>query len=267
MLNVISVKIYSQDLLTQFNISDQEVENVIDYTIKEIAGAFASRLEETALRELKGTGERYKNNIRVVDEGRMSGAVILDYSKDPLIQMIEEGATPFDMKEGFSKSSKKKIKKDGGWYLTIPFKVGSPGASVTGFANVMPSQIYNIAKEKVINPLNNRSQGIKKDELPKGFEIPKTRAAIVIPESKTFAEYKHKASIFQGIYKSKDEKTGQNVYGSFRRVSDNSDENAWIHPGIQERNLMDKTLDRFEPIIEEVTKTAMDKALEYFGFE
>ncbi len=264
---LINVSINSQDILDQYSISKEEVDNVIDYTVKEITAAFASRWQETASQELKGTRDRYNQNIRVVDEGRMAGAVILDYSKDPLIKMLEEGASPFDIKKGFENSAKKHIKKDGGWYLTIPFKVGTPGVEVTGFANVMPSQIYNIAKEKVISPISNRSQGIKKEELPTGFEIPKVRAAIVIPESKGFAEYQHKSSIFQGIYKSKDEVTGQNTYGSFRRVSDKSDPNSWIHPGIQAKNLMEKTLDRFEPTIEAVTKSAMDTALQYFGFE
>jgi hypothetical protein len=265
---LIPITINADDILEQYQISQKEVEDVIDYTVKQITAAFAVKWEETAKNSLSSTRDRYVQNLKVVDEGRMAGAVILDYSKDPLIKMIEEGASAFDMKEGFKNSSKKHIKKDGGWYLTIPFKIGTPDSQVTsGFANIMPQEVYNIVKKKDANPITNKSQGLSKTEVPTEFQAPKIRAAIVIPESTTFKEYQHKASIHQGIFKQKDSITGQVSYGSFRRVSDKSDESSWVFPGLDAKNLAEKAYSEFESNMQTVLEGAMDSALSYFGFE
>ena len=265
---LISININAQDLLDQYSISKEEVEQVIDHTIKDITAAFASKWSETAAQELKGTRDRYISNLRVVDSGRMSGAVILDYTKDPVVKMVEEGVSSFDIKIGFENSPKKHIKKDGGWYLTVPFTIGTPGTQESNFSNVMPSQIYNIARKQEINPITNRSAGISEEQLSTTtFIEPKAKPKRVIPESTAFADYKRKASVYEGVYKSKDQVTGQNVYGSFRRVSDKSDENSWIYPGIESKNLAEKSLDLFEPMIETITSASIDNALQYFGFE
>ena len=266
---IVSINIDSQDILDQYSISSKDVESVIDYTIKEVTAQFFARWQETASRELKTTRSRYIENLRLVDEGRMQGAVILDYSKDTLVKMLEEGASAFDIKQGFEKSAKRHIKKDGGWYITIPFKIGTPGVQVdSGFSSILPSQIYNTLIAQPVNPTTNRSAGVSKGGIPAEYAAPKVRSAFSsIPESKTFSEYKNKASVYEGVFKQKDAITGQNSYGSFRRVSDKSDENSWIHPGIEAHNLAEKTLDKFETIIETVVESATDNALKYFGFE
>ena len=265
---IIPISINQDDLLSQFQISKEEVENVIDYTVKEITAAFAVAWEQEANTQLKSTRSRYTQSLRVIDEGRMTGAVLLDYSKDPLIKMIEEGASPFDMKENFSKSAKRHEKKDGGWYLTIPFKIGTPGSSViSGFANIMPSSVYKIVKEKPISPVTGRSSGLSKTEIPEAFAVPKVRAAIVIPESQAFKEYQHKHSLQEGIFKQTDTVTGQSSYGSFRRVSDKSDADSWIFPGMDPKNLAESAFNKFENNMQTVLGDAMDSALSYFGIE
>lgn len=264
----VPIEINSDDLISQYNISKEDVEKIIDYTIKEITGQFAIAWEEQAKLDLSSTRARYIKNLRVVDEGRMSGAVILDYSKDPLVKMIEEGSTALDIKNGFAKSSKKKQKADGiGWYLTIPLKAGNPEALETGgFATILPTQIYNVLKKEVISSVTGRSQGLQADQIPSEYKIPKTRSGFSsIPTSKTFEEYKHKSSIYQGMFKQKDSVTGQNTYGSFRRVSDKSDPNAWIHPGLNQANLAEKAYDKFNSNMQTVLETSMENALNYFG--
>jgi len=271
---LIPIDINSNDIISQFDISKKECEDIIDLTIKEITAAFASQWESTANSDLKSTRSRYVQNLRVVDEGRMSGAVVLDYSKDPLIQMIEEGASPFDMKENFEKSAKKHTKADGGWYLTIPFKIGTPDSQITtGFANIMPQQVYNLVKDKPIEK-SGRSKGISTQDIgggagvPQSFQIPTSRSAIVtIPTSQAFKEYQHKTNIYQGIYKQKDQVTGQSSYGSFRRVSDRSDQDSWIYPGLEPKNLAEKAYSIFETKQERILQDAMNSALAAFGLE
>jgi len=265
---VVPIYINQEDILSQFNMSQREVEGVIDSTIKEITASFASAWENEANSTLKSTRERYINNLKVIDEGRMQGAVVLDYSKDKLVKMIEEGCSPFDLKNGFSNSDKKHITKSGGWYLTIPFSFGAPDSSmVSGFANILPSSVHQIVKQQPVNPETNRSAGLSKSEIPSEFAIPKVRAAIVIPESTAFKEYQQKHSIYEGVFKSKDSVMGQNTYGSFRRVSDKSDENSWIHPGMEEGNFAEKAFGKFETNMQTVLEDAMDSALSQFGFE
>ena len=247
---------------------------MIDFTIKEITAAFAGQWVAQAKQDLNVTKMRYINNLKVVDEGRMLGAVVLDYT-DPLVRMIEEGASAFDMKEGFEKSSKKHIKKDGGWYLTVPFKMGTPGTQTSsGFANIMPMEVYNIVSKKPVSNTTNRSQGLTSSEIgtgngvPQNFQAPRVRATIVeIPKSQAFQEYQHKSSIFQGVSKTTDAVTGQSSYGSFRRVSDLSDASSWIHPGINAANLAEKAFDNFEAKMQSVLEKAMGAALSNLGLE
>ena len=271
----ISVNINQQDILDQYQISKKEVEDVIDFTVKEITVAFADQWQAQAKADLKSTRSRYIQNLKVIDEGRMQGAVVLDYTHDPLIKMIEEGHDAYDLKLAFEKSNKKHIKKDGGWYLTVPFQIGTPDVQVeSGFANTMPNEVYNIAKNKPTSSVTNRSQGLTATEIgsgngvPQNYQIPKTRAAIInIPKSQAFEEYKHKTTLFQGVVKTTDSVTGQNSYTSFRRVSDKSDPNSWIHPGFTAANLAEKAFDNFESKMQTVLENAMGSSLKNIGIE
>ncbi len=112
---LVPIQINVDDLLNQYTMSKTEVEDVIDFTIKEITAKFYERWQEEAQLSLHSTRQRYLENLILIDEGRMKGAVVLDYSKDSLIKMIEEGASAFDMKEGFEKSDKVKYNKAGGY--------------------------------------------------------------------------------------------------------------------------------------------------------
>lgn len=248
------------------------VERVVDSVVKDITASLAREWEQQAIQGLHQTRERYINNLFVVDEGRMQGSVVLDYSKDPMIRMIEEGASAYDLKDGFAKSSKKKMKADGGWYLTIPFRQATPGAVAESsvFSSKMPSEIYDIVRNKEANidipGGGKRSVGLKIGEIPEKYQIKETRAGDNIPESKAFKEYQHKSSLYEGITKIQDSKTGQSMYMSFRRVSDNSDPNSWIHPGMDVQNFGDKALSKLEQNMEVELNMAVNKILAAIGF-
>lgn len=265
----IPIEINSDDLLSQYSMSKSEVEDVIDFAIKSIAAKFYERWVEEAQLSLHSTRSRYIQNLHLLDEGRLTGTILLDYTKDPLIQMIEEGASAFDMKEGFEKSDKVKHNKSGGWYLTIPFKMGAPNTigDALGSVTNLPQAVYNVLKKKETSPITGKSEGLKNSEIPEQYRAPKTRAKIEIPKSQAFEEYKHKSSIYKGAFKQKDITTGQTSYGSFRRVGENSDKNAFIHPGMEEANLAQKALDRLDQSMEIELTRAVNSALQNFGFE
>jgi len=268
---LIPIEINQQDILDNFNISKKEVEDIMDLAIKNVTAAFAIEWENKALQSLSSTRSRYVANLKVVDEGRLSGAVILDYSKDKLVKMLEEGASAFDMKEYFKKSDKAKQKKNGsGWYLTVPFSIGTPGSLQENFTTVMPQQIYSIVKKQDVDPISLRSKGVSKGEIPSELNQKRVRpgfTAISLPKSKLFEEYQHKNSIYEGISKQTSPITGQTTYSSFRRVSDKSDSNSWTHPGIDAGNFAEKAFEQFEMKMQVVLEDSMNDALKYFGLE
>ena len=254
---IIPIFIDTSEIVNKFsNIDKDTIENMCDDIAKSMAKSFAGKLEQEANLALHQTRRRYVNAINLVDSGRMEGTVVLDFSKDSMVKMIEEGASAFDMKTEMLKSSKVKIGKGGGKYITIPFRVGTP--NIVGdsdvFSSKMPQEIYDVVKEKETNiatATGSRSAGLMVKELPVQFRSKKTRAEIKDSEGKKqFDAYTHKNPIYQGLIKTKDSVTGQNRYNSFRRISEVSDKNAWIHPGIQRYNLVGKALQSFDQVRE-----------------
>lgn len=253
---IVPIVIDTFDLARQFRIPRSEINQVCDNIAKTMAASFAKNAADTARNELHQTRERYIRNIRLVDTGRMGGTVMLDYSKDKLIQMLEEGATAFDIKQGMMASAKVKFDKHGKKYITVPFRWGTPG--IVGdsdvFSGIMPREVYNAAKK--LNPnipmaTGSRSRGLDTSQLSAQYNSSASRPEIKDSVGKIlFKEYVHKTSIFQGITKMQDGSTGQNRYFSFRRISERSDPDAFIHPGIEKHNIMQRTLDKFDQSVE-----------------
>lgn len=243
----------TSSMLEEFtSLTSTNIENMLDNIAKGLAASFADKLIQNAEHDLKTSRRRYVNAIKVIDSGKLEGTVMLDYSKDKLVKMLEEGAEPFDMKEGFMNSPKVKIGKKGGRYLTIPFRQATPGAIGESdvFAFVMSPEVYKVVKNKPLDiPVSGggmRSKGISLKELPEHLQVKQKRPAIIDNKGNVkFKEYEHKSATAVGISKYQDSVTGQNTYRSFRRVSEKSDPGAFIHPGIQRHNLIQKTLGQF----------------------
>jgi len=140
---------------------------------------------------------------------------------------IESGLSAFDMKEGFANSPKAKRTKSGGWYLTIPFRIGTPNSSGQNFP-AMPADVYQAiraGRKADVSNLPSNVRGVVSDPA----------------RGKVWESYASKTSIFEGVTQtSNNPDTNRSTYGTFRRVSNKSDANSWIHTGIQARNLFDK---------------------------
>lgn len=249
---VIPIIIDTFDLARQFNIPHRDVNQICDNIAKTMTARYAENLFENVRNTLHSTKNRYMRNIRVIDSGRLEGTVMLDYSKDKLIQILEEGASAFDMKQKMLESAKVKIGKDGKKYLTIPFRWGNPGANMDSdvFSGIMPQEVYEEVKQLKPNlPImggGKRSIGLAGNKIPSPYNNVGSRPEIKASDGAVqFAEYQHKTSIYEGITKMQDGTTGQNRYFSFRRVSANSDPLAFVHPGIEAHMLMTKTLEQF----------------------
>jgi hypothetical protein len=267
---LIPISIDTSDLQSEFSMSKEDIESMIDNTVKAITLQAYNNWSQQASSNLNSTRSRYLDNLILVDEGKMKGAVILR-DDDPLVMMLEDGASEFDIKEGMAKSPKRKFGKDGSWYMSIPMRFATPSALGESevFAGVMPPEIYERIKGASTNiPTGGgmRSKGLTLDEIPTQYQEKTVRQAI--PKSKLMAarqEYISKSSKFEGLVKMKDSSTGQTSgYMTFRRISEKSDPASWIHKGFEKRNFAEKALVETESQIESITDIQIDNFLNQY---
>jgi hypothetical protein len=239
---VISIKIDPSPIVERYSLSQDDINDLMDFTIKEITRRFANALEIEANNTLKEARLDYISNIHVIDEGFAKGSVVLT---GWLPNAIENGKPAWDMKPDFLSGPNAKITASGTKYNTIPFSHGTPDALEENFnGGIMPDEVYDIVKNKPIREDKNTSLPIVKDELPKALQEPQAKK-VKMPSTGAIVDYKHKNSIYEGIRKERDNTTKQNRYTSFRRVSENSDPASWIHPGFPRTDLFGKTLLNF----------------------
>jgi hypothetical protein len=257
---LVPIEIDTSDITSQFNVTKSEVEAILDNIAKGLAISFLYSLDTTVQQELRSTRSRYLKSVKIIDSGKLQSTVLLDYSKDKLIQMLEEGASSFDMKPKMLGSSKVKIGKSGKKYLTIPFRWATPGSVGESdvFTSKLPPEVYKAVK-------SNGGAPLRLGDIPSPLNQRKTRTAIQGSDGKVlFDSYQHKNSIYEGVSQSIDPATKQSRYFSFRRVSENSDPAAFIHPGIVAHQFMNKALQSMDT--ESEVGRLMDVELSKLGF-
>lgn len=249
---MLPVNIDIRDFISHFQLTIDETELFVYGLLDEIGERFKDGLIQNADRELKQVRQEYIRSIYI--EKPDPETLIVGLS-GWLPNAVEKGLQPFDMKEGFSKSDKRKPayrkNRRTGWYLTIPFRIGIPSTigDSSIFSNIMPEKVYEVAKEK----LKTNSDRLRETDLPPEFQIKGVRSEVTNNiTNQVFPSYTHKSSIYEGMQRSPKEFHSQ--YVTFRRVSDLSDPNSWIHSGIVAHNLMEKTLNSF-PIGDIVSNT------------
>jgi hypothetical protein len=259
-----------RDVIEEYQISKQQGQEMLQSVVQAVTLEVYRNWTEAAKRQLHQSKFQYLSSLQVVDLGKTTKAIVLN---GKLPNMIEDGVSAFDLKKGFMKSKNIKFNKNGGWYLTIPFRFGTPG--ITGesavFSSIMPEEIYNIIRGK--EGTMTKFGGGKSPASPLGLkEIPSPynelgrRAAATGEMGNKWAEYVHKTSIYAGMVKdtSAYEKTKQNSYNSFRRAGENSDPNSWIHTGIKAYNLADAAIQATN--VRVVVDNAVDASLASMGF-
>lgn len=254
----------------QFGIDDKTLDQLTETCVKAVTAVIYANWEALAKKKLKSTREEYIQNIIHVDKGRFNKQIILT---GVVPNMVEQGASAFDIKNGFRKSPKVRytipvygkkgnmLRSGGDWYLTIPFRIGVPGTlGQAGFTGQMPQEVYDIMRKR-----GNRI-ALRADEIPAPYNIPQSRAAIqATPQNPYYAQYTHKSSIYEGLTKRTAQygKTAQNTYGTFRRAGANSDPLSWIHKGISAYRLADEAvkITDVDTIVENEVTTFLDTIL------
>lgn len=265
---MVPIKIDFGDITSEFSLDKGNVDEMMSFVIKELTGLFAREWQTQASKELTSSRKDFINSIIVGEEGRFRGFVML---VGQVPNMIEDGAEPFDMKIGFLKSDKKKMGSSGP-YLTIPRRFATPGAlgESSVFSEVLPEEIYAIVKDRksgtsTLGGAISRGAGLKLPDIPEQFRVPEVRQKIVT-KSRIWEAYQNKASKYEGLQRVQKtyESATQGQYISFRRVSNNSDPDAWIHPGIAAHKFAEKALDSLN--IPAIVDQKVDHFLSELGF-
>lgn len=186
-----------------------------------------NQIIDEASRSLSSSKNQYINGLELTENSiHLNGW---------LPNAVEDGMSPLDLKQGFESSPNVKRTNNGGWYLTVPFRIFTPNAPI--YRTRMTWQVYRaIRAGRKYNPG-------RVGERPAFYDPTK---------KSTIQSYQHKSPIMSGIRQTK---TSLGVrYNTFRRVSNNSDPLSWIHKGIQARHLFEKAWQKVDvrSIFEEV---------------
>lgn len=236
---ILPINIDLGDLVEEFNLSgDQSVflgSSIIDAVVSE----YQLRWQNLISNNLHKTRNEYKRGVFIERESPLSVTFGLTNRESSIPLMIEEGQPPFDEKEGFRNSPKRKEAEGGGWYIDIPFRHATSEAVADSglFSTTMPQQIYNAVRQ---------SGRLEKGNLPENFSEKGQRKEINrLGVNKP--SYMHKAPIYQGLTKVNIASTANETRGGYftwRRVSDASGPNSWWNGGIIPYKLMDKALEQ-----------------------
>lgn len=260
-MEALKINIDLSEVLSEFKLSETQIKTMVESVKQSITLEIHRNWIEAANKELNSTKTNYVKGLKIIDFGEGKAGIQL---VGRFNNMLENGVTAFDMKSGFSKSSKVKMSKKGNWYISIPFRWATTGAigENEAFSGVLPPEIYAILKTKG----NNEGIGIKDlaTEFLQKKSRPTTTANVI---GSVFNEYVHKSSVYEGIVRSlKTFPSGvqQSTYNSFRTVSALSDPNAFIHAGIKQYALAQKAIDNTDT--DTIVNNVVDRTLSEFGF-
>lgn len=258
------------DVVAEFKLNKQQIDQISNATSKAVTLEIYRNWRDAAEKGLSSTRNGYIQGLLMNNVDFTTNSITL---VGKLNNMLENGCSAFDMKTGFEKSMKAKRARNGKWYITIPFRFGTPGAlgESSAFTNILPNEVYNLVKnfdpqQTEIGGKIRGGQSLKPGDIPEQYQAPKARNSVINTViNKTFDAYTHKSSIYAGIQKSSKtyESASQGSYNSFRRVSVNSDPMSWIHQGLVQRNFSQTALENTD--IDVIVDNTVDKTLSEFG--
>jgi hypothetical protein len=226
-------------------LSNEEIAGFKALLLDRLADGFQQNWQNEVNQTLHSSRREYEKGMycdRPDDNTVVMGVIA---TKSRLAVDIETGKGAFDEKIGFSMSPKRHDKKDGGWFLTVPFRSGIPSSlgESSAFTNVMPLSVYLLAR-KAKKPLTL-------GELPEDQQVKGVREGF----NSGGVSYR-----FEGLFRFEDVDENRGQYFTFRRVSDLSDKNSWVHPGFIPYDLIGKAMEKVD--IGNIVRTAK---VDYFG--
>lgn len=197
------------------------------FTINRVSGNYASAVM---------SGAHYPDGGNVL---KGSVNVDLDYA-----ERLEKGFESFDMKDGMLSSPKVKINKDGGKYIDVPFRHDTSG---------IPSSIMSEAQ-------SGRSLGI----IRLGQGLGKAQAGIrskITPQQLGRDPYTWRDGLYAGLIRKEAGPKNSGAYMTFRRISENSDPDSWIHPGVDPKPVTKAIEENLGPQLQDMVLSAYESDL------
>lgn len=234
---MIPIEIDISPILQAYSQLEGRASELSAFILDRVQDTYMFEWENHINKELKSTRVEYRSAIYVDRVDESNTIIGLTPRESKLALMLENGASSFDIKEGMEKSGKRKEKEDGGWYMTVPFRLATTEAlgESSIFSGQLPSEVQESIQEKAISVTTGKST-LKVEDLPSQYQK--------ILNNKVTG-YTHKAPIYAGLVRQKvnsTDKESRTTYTTFRRISDKSDEDSWTHPGFEPKKLMDKAL-------------------------
>jgi len=253
---MINLDIDTSAMVQEFNLSQKEVDGLLQHAVEDIAAEFASVWENVANSTLNQSRVQYANAIQVAKRGQFTAVVYLNPAAW-LPNAIEMGHSSFDIKKGLLNSKKVKYTTKGKPYITVPFRFGVPSTigDSEAFSGIMPTSIHNEVKRQA------PGESLKMANIPSQYHIPKSIALRKQVKSGIFTDAikrSEKTSIYKGMVKT------EGGYVTFRRVSLASDSDRWIHPGFSAANLAGQALSKLN--IPQQVDISIDNYLNELGF-
>ncbi len=182
------------------------------------------------------------------------------------VWFLELGTSPFDMKRMLDTGSKVKMSQKGNRYIRIPFEgkvkdyiaggvsqkdiqrmkgsrfsIDDQGRRITLYGDRLHTDVG--IKRKYFTVLNApRSKFPNKTNSPNMGFAPYTEY-----KSATTIDYTWKSSPYEGAIKMVDFQGKTIGMQTFRTISDNSDPESWIHPGIRASHIAEKAVNAVKP--------------------
>lgn len=245
---MIPISIDITDFAVASAMTDEEMASFTSLLLDRLEEGFKEQWINQVNRNLHSTRIEYMRAMftdRPTDNSVVMGVTARE---SQLAVDLELGKEPFDEKVGFSRSAKRHLKRRGGWYLTVPFRHATPLAlgESAAFTSVMPLAVYRLAR-RATRPLTLQ-------QLPTAQQVRTVRPEIRTSTGRVYLAYQRKTARYESLMRIPHTPERRGGYYTFRRVSDLSDENSWIHPGFTPRNLLGKALQ--ETDIESIVRRA-----------
>jgi hypothetical protein len=251
---MLQLRIDANDFIEQSSLSQEDISGFHALLLDRLAEGFKENWINQVNENLHSTRNEYMRGMysdRPDDNTVVMGVIA---TKSQLAVDLELGKNAFDEKIGFAMSPKRTVKANGkGFYITIPFRHAVPTAigESPAFADVMPVSVYKIAKAA--------TRPVSLKQLPADQQVKGVREGFN-SGGRSFRAYQHKTAQFEGLTKVLDKDENRAGYMTFRRVSDLTDRNAFIHPGFLPRNFLGKALDKTD-----VTAIIRRSKIEFFN--
>ena len=244
---MLPISINTTDTIDEFSLTREQSQQMNRFILDSVVDSFVRKWEEEVDNSLHSTRAEYKKGIFQESPDERTIIVGLTPRQSSLSLMLEDGASQFDIKQGMENSDKRHLKAKGGWYISIPFRYATSEAVAESmsFSNKLPKPIEKLVKAN--------SKPLEFNQIPDQYKS--------IGQNKT-SGYTHKFNIYEGLHREEigsGQKEKRGAYMNFRRISDKSDKDAWIHPGFEALKLMEKSIDQID--IGNIVDYAIDEFL------